>query len=91
VTGGGMLPLDDGTFLLPMRNGLIVRFDKQLNTKSPLINRRFFVFDLNEMLNSNYSGLFIDQINGKKYNLGKTGYQPVYDDLYKYLTSIRGK
>jgi hypothetical protein len=74
-----------------MRNGLIVRFDEHFNTKSPLINRRFFVFDLDEMFDPNDSKLFIDKLNGKKYNLKKTGYQPVYDDLYKYLTSIRGK
>lgn len=85
VWGGKMFPLDDGTFLLPMSNGLIVRFDEHFNTKSPLLNRRFFVFDLND------SNLFIDKINGKKYDLEKTGYQPVYDDLYQYLTNIRSK
>lgn len=85
VWGGHMLPLDDGTFLLPMSNGLIVRFDEHFNTQSPLLNRRFFVFDLND------SNLFIDKINGKKYDLEKTGYQPVYDDLYQYLTNIRSK
>lgn len=85
VWGGKMLPLDDGTFLLPMGNGLIVRFDANFRTKSLLINRRFFVFDLND------SNLFIDKINGKKYNLEKTGYQPIYDDLYKYLDDIRRK
>lgn len=83
--GGEMLALDDGTFLLPMHNGLIVRFDEHFKTKSSLLNRHFFVFDLND------SNLFIDKIIGKKYNLEKTGYQPVYDDLYRYLDNIRRK
>lgn len=85
VWGGDMLALDDGTFLLPMGYGLIVRFDEHFNTKSHLLNRSFFVFDTND------SNLFIDKINGKKYNLKKTGYQPVYDDLYKHLDNIRRK
>jgi uncharacterized protein YecT (DUF1311 family) len=85
ISGAGMLPLDDGTFLMPIGNDLIVRFDEHFNTKSQLLNHRFFVFDLND------SNLFIDKINGKYYDLEETGYQPIYDDLYNYLTGIRDK
>jgi hypothetical protein len=93
VWGTGMIALDDGTFLLPMDNGLIVRFDEHFKTKSSLLNRRFFVFDFEpcDFGLGKDTCLFIDQINGKKYNLEKTGYQPVYDDLYKYLDNIRRK
>jgi hypothetical protein len=88
---GTVLPLNDGTFLLVNSSrGLIIRFDKDFQTHSPLLNRKIFVFDQDE-----YSdGMFIDKITGKKYweQRGEQIYsknQEALDDLYNYLISIK--
>jgi hypothetical protein len=88
---GKILPLDDGTFLVVNSSGgLIIRFDKDFQTHSPLLNRKIFVFDQDE-----YSdGMFIDKITGKKYweQRGEQIYsknQEALDDLYNYLISIK--
>lgn len=90
---GTILPLNDGTFLVVSSSaGLIIRFDKDFQTRSPLLNRKFFVFDQDE----HTDGIFIDKITGKQYWEEKDGQtysknQEALDDLYNYLISIKRK
>jgi hypothetical protein len=45
-----LLPLDDGTFLVKDGNaGIVIRFDANLKTKSPLLGRRLFWVDTQEI------------------------------------------
>ena len=47
---GDLLPLDDGTFLVKDGvGGVVIRFDANLNTKSPLLGRQLFWVDTDQI------------------------------------------
>jgi hypothetical protein len=85
--GGFILPLPDDTFLLVDKElGIIVRFNKDLTTRTSLLGKKLFNF---EFKGNNYK--FISKYNGKIYEdaQGKVMMQAVIDDLYDYLIQLR--
>lgn len=81
--GGQVLSLDDGTFIVEMEAGVLVRFDQDFRTKSQLINDRYFVLKYTE----GSGRLMIDNLTNKNYDIGDI--QNAIDDLRKYLIKIK--
>lgn len=85
---GGLIPLEDNTFLVvDYEHGVVIRFDEQWQSKSPLLNRRIFIMDKQE---------FNAFIRNKKYEKSEAeGYglrwQVVDEDLYHYLFTTKGR
>jgi hypothetical protein len=82
--GSGFVLLNDGTFLLINGyGGFIIRFDKDLNTKSELLNKKLFLIDRD---------VFVKKFLNK-HKLGKTAkdLQALHDDLVKYFMDIKNK
>ena len=80
--GDSFIPLDDGTFLLLNRDGgFILRFDKDLNTKSELLNKKVYLIDRDFFVKN-----FVD-----KYRLDDSAqsYQTLHDELLKYFMSLK--
>jgi hypothetical protein len=77
------LPLQDGTFLLIVPEGYIIRFDEKFQTKSKLINDRFFWMEDNVL--RKFIAKYGDRYDGDK-NL-----KQLYTDLYQMLMNKRGK
>ena len=79
AVAAGFLPLKDGTFLLVSRNGdgHIIRFDENFQTKSKLMNNKFFWMDTDEL--SRFEAKYGDRADGDK-NL-----KQLYADLYELL------
>jgi hypothetical protein len=81
-TGRLFEPLDDGGFLFfNSYGGFVLRFDKNLNTKSELLNRQVFLIDRDFYMKNFYG----------KQKLGNTaeGYQALHDALVKYFRSVQ--
>jgi hypothetical protein len=90
---GGILPLEDGSFLLVDGElGRIIRFNPDFTTGFPLLNKKLFVFDFDDDKDLDFvkSPLFMPKINGKNYEdkQGKIKMQEVLDDLYNYLIKL---
>jgi len=67
-----ILPLDDGTFLVKDGNaGIVIRFDANLKTKSPLLGQRLFWVDTQQIQR------FIRE--------GNINYQAMHDSILKQL------
>lgn len=82
---GEMLPLSDGTFLVLLGNQLVVRFDKELRTKSSLLNRKLFVVDLDPKS-------IMRRMSGRDYDSYKgINDQAAMDDIYTYLMTIKNQ
>lgn len=83
--GGSTLPLPDGTFLVGFSDRLIVRFDGELRSRSPLMNRELFVVDLD-------TEEIMRRVSGRPYELpdGSNNYQAALDDVYHYVMQLRG-
>jgi hypothetical protein len=88
---GDLLPLNDGTFLLVVSNGYVVRFDTSFLTDSRLLNHSVFVFDykVDSELEGESSG-YIETFRAKNYDIRAKGYQPLVDDIEKHLSKLRG-
>jgi hypothetical protein len=71
------LPLKDGTFLLVADDGYIIRFDENFQTKSKLINNKFFWMDDEEF--RTFEAKYGDRAVGDK------DLKRLYADLYKLL------
>lgn len=83
--GGEILPLADGGFLLTDEiYGWVIRFDANLNTRSKLLNKKFFIID------GAMGQLSIDEFKFKNYmdENGWTKMQQLSDDLYAYLIKL---
>lgn len=82
----GLIPLEDNTFLVvDYEHGVVLRFDEQWQSKSPLLNRRVFILEGQQMQAF---------IRDKKYlKTEAEGYgliwQRVEDDLYQYLMTLK--
>lgn len=86
--GGSILPLPDDTFLLIDNEiGIIVRFNKNLTTATPLLGKKLFVLGFAD---TDFDYTFISKYNGKNYKntQGKVMMQAVLDDLYNYLIHL---
>ena len=75
------LPLKDGTFLLVAPEGYVIRFDENFQTKSKLMNKRFFWMEEDAWLEFNVNGKYGDRANGDK------DLKRLYNDLYKMLVT----
>ncbi len=84
---GLFLDLPDHTFLMLMpEHSLVLRLDEEFNTRSPLLNRRIFIFDYHD------DPLFVNSLTHKDYGMiegGSARYQDALDDLYQYLLQIQ--
>lgn len=81
-------PLQDGTFLAQIDTGVLMRFDAKLNTRSPLVNDKYFVLDWDVDFGQSY----MHKLTGKEYNFpdwGDYDYQPMVDDLYEHLLTLK--
>ncbi|MDH5666491.1 MAG: hypothetical protein OEY86_00580 [Nitrospira sp.] len=83
---GDIVPLEDNTFLVvDYEHGVALRFDAQLQSKSPLFNRRIFVMDRED-----YQSFFRNRksltTDADDHDLP---HQPVDDDLYQYLKALK--
>jgi hypothetical protein len=77
-----IIPLEDGTFLLYDMDGtIIMRFDRDLSTKSALLNRRVFVVDRQAM------DAFVEEFMKQK-NLDYND-QTLNDAVYAYVTKLK--
>jgi hypothetical protein len=75
-------PLDDGGFLFfSTSGGFIIRFDKNLHTKSRLMNQKVFFMDRDFFMKNFY----------KKQKLGNLAepYQALHDALLEYLLNVK--
>lgn len=85
---GDLIPLEDNTFLVvDFEHGVVIRFDEQWQSKSPLLNHRIFIMDKQE---------FNAFIRNRKYEKSEAeGYgirwQVVDEDLYQYLITTKGR
>ncbi|MBN2653563.1 MAG: hypothetical protein JXR79_00405 [Nitrospirae bacterium] len=75
------LPLKDGTFLVITDVGYIIRFDENFQTKSNLINNKFFWMDDKEF--RTFEAKYGDRAVGHKDS------KQLYADLYKLLMNIK--
>lgn len=74
-------PLEDDTFLLFDAVGnMIIRFDKNLNTKSDLLNRKVFLVDFVPLKKT---------ISDRLIHLGQSHVQAVNDVVAEYLRGLR--
>ncbi len=71
------LPLKDGTFLLVASQGYIIRFDENFQTKSKLMNNKFFWMDDEDF--GKFEAKYGDRAVGDK------DLKRLYADLYKLL------
>lgn len=77
-----IIPLEDGTFLLYDQDGnIIMRFDREFNTKSELLNRRVFVVDRQAM-----DAFVLEFV--KQRNLDYND-QTLNDAVYEYVTNLK--
>jgi hypothetical protein len=85
---GDLIPLKDNTFLVvDFEHGVVIRFDEQWQSKSPLLHQRIFIMDRQE---------FNAFIRNRKYEKSEAeGYgirwQIVDEDLYQYLITTKGR
>jgi uncharacterized protein len=88
-------PLADGGFVMEVDKGVLIRFDKDFNSRSQLLNDRYFVLDDTGADALNIDGwIYVDRITGKTYRKSPTDvyeYQSVVDDLYKHLIYLKSK
>jgi len=76
------LPLQDGTFLMVIPEGYIIRFDQKFQTKSKMINDRFFWMsedDMHDFESAKYGEHYDEGVDLKK----------LYTDLYQLLMKKR--
>jgi hypothetical protein len=78
------LSLKDGTFLLVVPEGYVIRFDEHFQTKSKLMNDKFFWMDDNDMYDFE-SAKYGDRADGE------VNLKQLYTDLYQLLMKKRGK
>ncbi|PYV83772.1 MAG: hypothetical protein DMG05_25565 [Acidobacteria bacterium] len=77
-----IISLEDGTFLLYDQDGnIIMRFDRDFNTKSELLNRRVFVVDRQAM-----DAFVLEYI--KRRNLDYND-QTLNDAVYAYVANLK--
>jgi hypothetical protein len=86
---GMLMPLSDGTFLAVLKNDLVVRFNAELQTNSPLLNQKLFVIDIDPHE-------IMRRMSGRQYEhdgkYGNYDYRGALDDIHQYLMTIkRGK
>jgi hypothetical protein len=90
-TGGNFTSLDDGGFflrgfsILNSHDGFIIRFDKDLKTKSNLINKKVFLIDRDVFVKK-----FLKKHISESRNRAED-YQALHDDLLKYFMEIKNK
>lgn len=88
-------PLADGGFVMEVEKGVLIRFDKDFNSRSPLINDKYFVVDdTGEVPGDTDGWIYINRITGKTYRQAPEysyDYQSVVDDLYNYLITLKSK
>lgn len=82
------LPLKDGTFLLIADDGYIIRFDENFQTKSKLMNDKFFWMDTTELevFKANAPRKFVKKYNDQSV-IDIIDWKRLYADLYKLLMS----
>jgi hypothetical protein len=77
-----VIPLKDGTFLLADTNGnVLMRFDREFNTKSELLHRKVFIVDRQSM--ETFVLEFV-----KQHNLDYND-QTLNDAVYEYVTNLK--
>jgi hypothetical protein len=77
------LPLKDGTFLMIIPEGYIIRFDEKYQTRSKLINDRFFWMDTDTI--EDFEAKYGDRVDGD------VDLKQLYTDLYQLLLKKRGE
>lgn len=84
-----LIPLQDNTFLVvDYLHGVVIRFDDQWQSKSPLLNRRVFVVDEQDLQAIIRSKKFMrpeGEAEGEGLNR-----QPVDEEFYQYLLTLKG-
>jgi hypothetical protein len=84
---GGFIDLPDRTFLIVDSDGLVIRFDRDMRTRSTLLNRSVFVLDSG----TPPMGL-METLTGKNYypENGPARYQEALDDLRDHILKLKG-
>jgi|WetSurMetagenome_2_1015567.scaffolds.fasta_scaffold123990_2 hypothetical protein len=85
------LPLKDGTFLLIASEGYIIRFDENFQTKSKLMNTKFYWMDTNdlEVFKANAPRKIVTKHDNKSV-IDIIDLKRLYSDLYQLLMKKKG-
>jgi hypothetical protein len=76
-----VIPLEDGTFLRYDQNGnVVMRFDRELNSKSELVNHKVFVVDRQAM------DAFVEEYMKQR---NRSDDQILNDAVYAYVTHLK--